>query len=65
MDETLIHAAASSELDNYPVKPNVIAQFDDPDDNRLEIGIFFRPFLHKFLKNMSKYFQIVIFTASD
>jgi len=25
MDETLIHAAASSELDNYPVKPNVIA----------------------------------------
>ncbi|CDW80669.1 nli interacting factor-like phosphatase family protein [Stylonychia lemnae] len=65
MDETLIHAAASSEIENYPVKPNIITQFDDPDDNRLEIAIFFRPYLHTFLKNMAKYFQIVIFTASD
>eukprot|EP00347_Sterkiella_histriomuscorum_P011840 403370903 len=65
MDETLIHACASSDLCNYPEEPEYISSFIDNQGNSLEIGIFLRPGVYQFLKRISKHFQVLVFTASD
>lgn len=46
MDETLIHACASTDIENYPVEPEYLAQFEDSQSNELEIGLFIRQNLH-------------------
>lgn len=59
LDETLIHCNADSkEVSDAKIPIKV------KDNSIVEVGINFRPFVNEFLENMSKEYEIVIFTAS-
>ena len=78
LDETLIHSDFSEQfLDNENIKYDGIISFlldnsitddeskDDSDEKKLNsVGIFIRPGVQKFLDEVSKYFEVGIFTAS-
>ena len=61
MDETLIHCVDDIDKDNPDyVIPIYFADEDEP----VHAGINVRPYLYECLQEASKYFQIIIFTAS-
>ena len=64
LDETLIHADFNKEYENDPKNPyDTIISF--VSENELNnVGIFLRPGVKLFLENLSKFFEIGIFTAS-
>ena len=64
LDETLIHADFNKEYENDPKNPyDTIISFES--ENELNnVGIFLRPGVKLFLENLSKFFEIGIFTAS-
>jgi Dullard-like phosphatase family protein len=78
LDETLIHSDFSEQfLDNENIKYDGIISFlldnsitddeskDDSDEKKLNsVGIFIRTGVQKFLDEVSKYFEVGIFTAS-
>ena len=58
LDETLVHSSFT------PFKKNDIVLDVDFDGIMYNIYVLIRPYAEEFLKNVSKYFEIVIFTAS-
>lgn len=43
----------------------MITQFTDHSGILIGMGVFFRPHLMRFLREISKHFMVVVFTASD
>ena len=71
LDETLIHSEFRSKdnykaLDLFTRNSKCQSQtFSYSDDNYIYyVDVFFRPYLKKFLKEVSKYFNMAIFTAA-
>lgn len=69
MDETLLHAATLNDiylakLYGPDAEPSFCTNFTDRDQ-RVEIGVFLRPFLLEMINQVQPYYQIVIFTASE
>ena len=58
LDETLVHSSFT------PFQKNDIVLDVDFDGIMYNIYVLIRPYAEEFLKNVSKYFEIVIFTAS-
>ena len=58
LDETLVHSSFT------PFKKNDIVLEVDFEGVMYNIYVLVRPYAEDFLKNMSKYFEIIIFTAS-
>ena len=61
LDETLIHCDFNLKYDEHSVK--LQAEFDD--GTKCKLPIIMRPFLAKFLEFARKYFEVVVYTASD
>jgi len=59
LDETLIHCNESMEVQSDIIIPIIF-----PTGETIEAGINIRPFCRDLLKEISKYFEIIIFTAS-
>jgi CTD small phosphatase-like protein 2 len=69
MDETLLHAATLSDIYHQKLygsdaEPSFCTQFVDRDQ-RVEIGVFLRPFLLEMVYQVQPFYQLVIFTASE
>lgn len=58
LDETLLHCNQSLDIASDLVIPIVI------EGQEIEVGINVRPFAREFIKELSFYYEIVIFTAS-
>lgn len=58
LDETLIHTCTTKD------HPDVLLTTRDEANTEYAIPLKVRPYLHEFLKRMSKLFEIVVFTAS-
>jgi CTD small phosphatase-like protein 2 len=65
LDETLIHCFTQEEFDISPHVPDLNLQITGPDDEKNTISISIRPYAYEFLQEMSKIFEIAIFTASS
>ena len=64
LDETLIHADFAKEYENDTKNPyDTIISFESENEIN-NVGIFLRPGVKLFLENLSKFFEIGIFTAS-
>ena len=64
LDETLIHADFAKEYENDTKNPyDTIVSFESENEIN-NVGIFLRPGVKLFLENLSKFFEIGIFTAS-
>ena len=59
LDETLVH----SSITPFPNKNNIILRLNIAG-NPCTIYVIKRPFVEEFLAEMSKYYEIVVFTAS-
>lgn len=59
LDETLIHCNKDP---NSPCDKRIKVKF--PSGEKVSIGVTIRPFARKCLKDLSKYYEIVMFTAS-
>lgn len=59
LDETLIHCNEST-----AIPADVILPIKFPTGEIVEAGINVRPYAYKCLQEMSKYFEIIVFTAS-
>ncbi len=59
LDETLIHCN-----DNLNTPYSVKLPIKFPTGEIIEAGINVRPYAKEILKNLSKYFEIIVFTAS-
>ena len=69
MDETLIHAATTVDIEINQVygpdaRPDFYTSFED-SSNVIQIGVFKRPFLRQLLERAAPHFQICIYTASE
>ena len=61
MDETLVHSEPWVSTKTY----DVVLNMAEPDSKSEEkVGVFIRPFAHKFLQKLNQKFEIIIFTAS-
>ena len=58
LDETLVHSSFT------PFQKNDIILEVDFDGIKYNIYVLIRPYAEEFLKNVSKYFEVVVFTAS-
>lgn len=65
LDETLIHCFTPEEFDISPHVPDLNLQITGPEDSSSTISISIRPYAYEFLDEMSKLFEIAIFTASS
>ncbi len=59
MDETLIHCNK-----NWTEACDVVLSMQTPSGAAQKIGINLRPFLHEFLVELKKDFELILFTAS-
>ena len=59
LDETLIHSSSSNEEKN---RPHDFYIYDD--DRRIYTKVYKRPHVDTFLQSVSRYFEVVLFTAS-
>ena len=69
MDETLIHAATTVDIEINQVygpdaRPDFYTSFED-SGNVIQIGVFKRPYLRQLLERAAPHFQICIYTASE
>ena len=61
MDETLIHCVDDVETQN----PDVVLEINFEEDNEIVVaGINIRPYIIECLQEVSKNFQVIVFTAS-
>lgn len=60
LDETLVHSIFTPLQSK---QPNITLPIDTEGKTKY-IYVYFRPYVNEFLKELSKYFEIVIFTAS-
>lgn len=60
MDETLIHCVDDIEQEDT----DIVIEIDFPDDETVYAGINIRPYLIECLVEVSKSYQIIVFTAS-
>ena len=69
MDETLVHAATTVDIEinqlyGPDARPDFYTSFED-QDNVIQIGVFKRPYLEELLTRAQPYFQICDHTASE
>lgn len=64
LDETLVHCSRSSSSRSGPppANPDLIVEFDDQPSRG---AVAFRPHVHHFLEEVSKSFEVAVFTASQ
>ena len=60
LDETLIHFVSNQAND----EDNTDSNKDEEDEGDNDFFYMVRPFCNKFLTELSKYFELVIFTAA-
>ena len=60
LDETLIHFVSNQANDD----DNTDSNKDEEDEGDNDFFYMVRPFCNKFLTELSKYFELVIFTAA-
>lgn len=60
LDETLIHCVEDPDTQN----PDIILEVKFPNGEIADAGINVRPYALECLREASKYFQVVVFTAS-
>jgi CTD small phosphatase-like protein 2 len=60
MDETLIHCIDDVEKQ----ESDIILDIEFPDEERVFAGINIRPYITECLQEVSKHFQVIVFTAS-
>jgi CTD small phosphatase-like protein 2 len=66
LDETLIHLCGNRAEDNENgVKPDVYLTLKEENGEKSSIGIKIRPHAFTFLETVSKYFEVIVFTASS
>ena len=59
LDETLVH----SSFKNFPFAPDLLLKI--PLDKKIYfVNVLIRPYVYEFLNEMSKYYELIIFTAS-
>jgi len=59
LDETLVH----SSFKNFPFTPDLLLKIP-LDKNIYFVNVLVRPYVYEFLNEMSKYYELIIFTAS-
>ena len=64
LDETLIHFVSSNDLDELNQAENDKDGLNDLEEGENDFFYMIRPFCNKFLQELSKYFEIVIYTAA-
>jgi len=69
MDETLIHAATTVDIEVNNIygpdaRPDFYTSFED-QDQLIQIGVFKRPYLELLLAMAAPHFEICIYTASE
>ncbi|CAI2384167.1 unnamed protein product [Moneuplotes crassus] len=70
LDETLIHSFHEKNIDSdtgssKPIEADTVLIFDEDPENLLKLPINIRPFVKESLREIRKYYQIIIFTASE
>ena len=64
LDETLVHSSFKPiNYNNIPHKPDIFLTINFRNNNH-NVFVLKRPYVHEFLKEMNKFYNIVIFTAS-
>ena len=67
LDETLIHSDFEfneNESDDHQVETKILSFYDKDVGENVKFKVYLRPGIRNFLEEVSKYFQIGIFTAS-
>lgn len=65
LDETLIHCKTEQETIPATKQYDKLLKIITSDNKEMNIYIFIRPYLQSFLKTMSKYYNIVVFSGSN
>ena len=60
MDETLIHCVDDVEKQEC----DIVLEINFPDEETIYAGVNIRPFIIDCLREASKHFQVIVFTAS-
>ena len=65
LDETQLHVKTPTELLPHAQEHHKEIKVTLSNGVKMKMYLFYRPYLFKFLQNMTEYFEIVVFTASS